>query len=131
MSGDFFSSGQAIRFLEPDAAAPPQLTMKPRALRSESDQKTQLIQTNTPVPELRTVTELQQTAQRQRVAESVVVPQPPKRPPPEALPVPQDIVKYSKTPHKDRRKELHSIYELDLISEEEFEAKRKKLLDSL
>ena len=32
---------------------------------------------------------------------------------------------------KDRLQELLSIYELGLINEEEFEAKRKELLDSL
>jgi len=32
---------------------------------------------------------------------------------------------------KDRLQELHSVYELGLINEEEFEAKRKELLDSL
>ena len=47
------------------------------------------------------------------------------------LPEPQDVGKPRQRTVKDRLQELLSIYELGLINEEEFAAKRKELLDSL
>ena len=47
------------------------------------------------------------------------------------LPKPQDVGKPRQRTVKDRLQELHSVYQLGLISEEEFAAKRKELLDSL
>ena len=47
------------------------------------------------------------------------------------LPEPQDVGKPRQRTVRDRLQELLSIYELGLINEEEFAAKRKELLDSL
>ena len=47
------------------------------------------------------------------------------------LPEPQDVGKPRQRTVKDRLQELHPVYQLGLISKEEFEAKRKELLDSL
>ena len=47
------------------------------------------------------------------------------------LPEPQNVGKLRQRTVKDRLQELHSVYQLGLISEEQFKAKRKELLDSL
>ena len=47
------------------------------------------------------------------------------------LPEPQDVGKPRQRTVNDRLLDLHSVYQLGVISEEEFEAKRKELLDGL